>query len=699
MSALKNGWQAEGLPIHILGAVLVVLFSGQCLAADPVATTRLALQEAMRSAAAQPKPAVISRAALMRQPAIVNARLSPDGRYLSLLKVNEERVDVWLQEIASGKRFRLLSNVNHVEHTWSGDGRWLWLSDEQSLAVVDMADRKAKRILKWDGARQQRYWGVDTRAPAYALISETIRENGAARYRYLLVDVVGRTRLLHESAFPLRKVLLTRDGRLAFAAAFDGSNYDTVVRQYAGKGQRELARCVGIEVCELVGYNEKRGELWMLAQRNEDKLALQRWLANSRRWQTVHRDPSGIADVDALLWSTARQDWQAIAYYGERRHWFGNGASAQSYLTALKRRLSEANLQLSASADGRVWLVRAERANWPVARHFVYWPGSDRLHRLFARDDAAVQAPAPQQLTTAHPVSWRASDGMLLHGYVYLPRGVALAKVPLIAWLHGGPFGRLTDEYDARMQLLANRGYTVFLPNFRASTGYGLRYMRAARGDVGNGRVLRDAIEGLDFLLAQGIGDRDRQAVMGHSFGGYASLLAVSHYPTRFRFAFAGAAATDYGWVKQWQVANESEALRGDGPPVALSFPQHGLPFADPAWRQKMRRESPLAAVSQLRVPIYLWAGARDDRVPVKSVVHYASEAERQGKPLTLLIDPETGHNPKRLLNAEAWMFLMERAADRHFGGGATPVSPELAAFLRGHVRVDTFHLLNSAAK
>ncbi len=287
-----------------------------------------------------------------------------------------------------------------------------------------------------------------------------------------------------------------------------------------------------------------------------------------------------------------------------------------------------------------------------------------------------------------HPVSYRARDGMLLHGYVLLPPGIAPAKAPLVAWLHGGPIAREFDEYNGAMQLLANRGYAVFVPNFRASAGYGLNYILSAKGDVGNGRVLADIIDGMDFLLAEGVGDRRKQAVMGMSFGGYASLLAISHHPSRFRFAFAGAPPTEYGWIKQWQADND-EAIRGEGPPVSLQFTQLGFRYKDPAWREKMRRESPLALVSALRAPAYIWAGARDDRVPLKSVVHYVGAARRLGKPLTLLIDPDAGHTPGTQLGTEASLYMIELAAHRHFGGGLSPVSPELATFLRRNVRMD----------
>lgn len=689
MPASKNAGRAGGLRGRMLCVALLLGGSAPCLSAEPLETSPSALQAASRHAAAQPRPAMIAREMFVRQPEVDSVRLAPDGRHLSFLKHGGKGSEVWLQEVATGKRSRVLADADGIEHVWSGDGRRLWLADAQGLAVFDSADGTAKRILKWDGARRQRFWGVDAQATAFALVSETLQDKGVLSYRYLLVDTSGATRLLHQSARPLRRVLLTQDGRLAFAAAYDGSGYDTVVRQYGPEGAREIARCIGIETCHPVAYSPRSGDLWMLAHGSEDRLGLRRWQSATGRWQTVHQDPEGIADADMVLWNRSREDWQAIAYHRDRRHWYGKDGS-QSHLAALERHLPDASLQLSPSANGRVWLVRAERSDWPLARHFLYQPERDRLHPLFVHDDAVLALPIPQDLARAQPVTWRASDGMLLHGYVYLPLGLDPAKAPIIAWLHGGPFGRMDGRYDARFQLLANRGYVVFLPNFRASTGYGLGYLRAAKGDVGNGRVLQDAIDGLDFLIEHGIGDRERQAVTGHSFGGYASLVAASHHPGRFRFAFAGAASTDYGWMKQWQTENESEALRGDGAPVALSFPQHGLPVSDPAWRRKMQRESPLAAVAALRTPVYLWAGARDDRVPIKSVVHYAGEAQRLGKSITLLIDPGSGHNPRQPLNAEAWLYLMEHAAHRHFGGGESPVSSELRAFLRENVRIDT---------
>ncbi|MBI4885828.1 MAG: S9 family peptidase [Acidobacteria bacterium] len=668
-------------------------------AADPVAAARVLLRNAMMEATTRPRPAMTPRASFLLRREILEVHLSPDGRHLSFLRRNEGGVDVILQDAGSGTQTRVATGLQRAETAWSGDGRRLWLADEQGLAVIEEAGLSRRRIVKWDTRTKQRLWAVDARAPRYAIVYEQDLLRGVARHRYLRVDAGGTSQLLIESAWPLRSMLLDANGELAFTAAFDGARYETVIRQHTAKGPRALLRCSSLETCRLVGYNKAQQTLWLLSQHDEDKLALRRWRRDAGRWDTVHRDPTGVADAYAVLWSAAQEGWLAMAYHDGRRRWYGNSNGdsngnsngsidrTTAVLSALERQLPGANLQLSASADHRVWLVEAQQGDQALDRYFLYRPEQRLLQPLFGREDAATRM--PPRGATMHPVSYRARDGMLLHGYVLLPSGRASGKTPLIAWLHGGPITRTYDQYEASMQLLVNRGCAVFVPNFRASTGYGLDYVLSARGDVGNGRVLADILDGMDFLLALGVGNRDQQAVMGLSFGGYASLLAVSHQPTRFRFAFAGVPPTDYGWIKQWQAEHDSDELRAGGPPLSLQFQQLGFRYTDATWRQQMQRESPLATVRALQAPVYIWAGARDDRVPLKSIVQYASNARRLGKSLTLLIDPDGAHGPTSVLGTEASLYLIELAAHRHFGGGLSPVSPELQAFLRRNLRMD----------
>jgi dipeptidyl aminopeptidase/acylaminoacyl peptidase len=653
---------------------------------DPVIATRIALRKAMRISASKPRQSLVAREAYLRRASIVDVQLSPKGNLLSFLRRNERGVDVVLQDVTSGAQTRIVAGLQRAETAWSGDGHYLWLADEQGLAVIESSSRRAKRVLRWDTRRSQEFWAVDPRAPHYAVIHEKVVQQNVESHRYLTVDERGRLRLLLESTLPLRSALLRADGSLAFTAGFEGPRYETVVREYTGAQSREILRCDTLEECRLVGFNRAQQTVWLLSNHNGDKVSLRRWHETTRSWKIVHRDPAGVTDADEILWSPSRENWLAIAYHDGRRQWFGNGIDSRTSLKALERKLPDANLHFLAATDS-VWLVRSQNSDRQLDHYYTYRPQHNQLDPLFSGENASTNS-APHGVVM-HAVSYRAHDGMLLHGYVLLPSGAALDKVPLIAWVHGGPITREYDRYEGSMQLLVNRGYAVFVPNFRGSTGYGAEYIRSIKGDVGNGLVLQDIMDGMDFLLNEGIGDRKRQAIMGMSFGGYASLLAVSFHPARFRFAFAGAAPTDYGWIKQWQAEHDSEALRADGPPLALQFPQLGFRYTDAAWREKMRRESPMVALRSVQAPVYIWAGARDDHVPLKSIVSYVGEARRLGRTITVLIDPDGGHGPTTLLGTDASLYMIELAAHRHFGGALSWVSPELREFLRRNLRTN----------
>ncbi len=653
---------------------------------DPDWTARL--QRAMAQAAAQRPAVAIDRSRLLRRPVITQVKLAPDGKALAFLQRTAQRTDLMLELVATGERLLLRADVTEIDFEWAPDSHGIWITDGIGLSVFDRRIGQAKRLIRWNSRLRQRFLGVVDRAPAYALIGERVVQDGQWRYRILRIDVNGNIQLLIEAAQPVRGVLLDGSGQLRFSASLDGPQYDTVVREHLAKEVVERLRCHGIEQCRLLGFDDSA--LWVLSQHGEDQLALQRLRVGAQGFETVHRDPEGIADAEAVLWQAQPSAWRGIAYHSDRLHWYGADARLQGQLTALQQQLPQANLRLSSSADGQQWLVAAQQSDTQGDKYFLYTPATHGLVGLFT--DVAMEGllPGAGPLAAAVPMRYRASDGMTLHGYVYLPPGLSPGRVPLIARVHGGPFNRDRDGYDPLLQLLVNRGYAVFTPNFRGSSGFGLHYLRSADGQFGQGRVLGDILDGLDYLLRQGVGDPQRQAIVGHSFGGYASLLAATHTQGRFRFAMASAAPVEFGWNMRWIADNGGSGLPEDGPPAEMFFRHLGLPITDARWRSAMQKDSPLAGIDQLSTPIYLWAGAKDDRVPLKTIGRYAGEVNQRKLPITLLIDPESGHGPATDLQFEVVLYLVEAAAHQHLGGALRPPSAELSRLLKRDARLDS---------
>lgn len=618
----------------------------------------------------------------MQNASVREVSMSPDGQWLAFRRRTGQRVELRVREIASGREWRVISDSEDTDVYWSGDGARLWLPDATGIGVFDLATKAGRRIFRYDESRQQAFWLVNRNAPDFAILREKVPAEGAWLYRYLALDANGKTRGIYESRKALLSVLLDADGGLHYSSGYEGAQFDTVIWEHDGGRKEELMRCPLPEQCRPVAYSGNT--VWALAHHGENLMSLQRFDIVSNRWRTLHSDPRGISDAISILMQHDGKDWFAMAYRPDRVEWHGRTADADAALASLAAALPAANLDISPANGGSRWLVKAAESGWQYDRYFLYDVSTNSLEELFAAERHS-DIPAPQ-LAGMLPVHWRGKDGMTLHGYVVLPKGIALETAPIIAFVHGGPYGRSLGEGDPGTQLMVNRGYIVFQPNFRASTGYGVKYATASRGDFGKAGVLDDIITGLDYLIAIGIGDARQQAIVGHSFGGYVSLLAVTHYPDRFAFAVPSAAPVDMAWTMEYIGIEGGSALSADGPPLEVVLAHYGVPYAEQAWHERMHRESPLAHAAELRTPVYLWAGAKDDRVAVESIVRYVAEANPDFRP-TLLIDPDSGHSPRERLNAEALVWLIENAANEHFGGGVTRPSPALRAFLKSTAR------------
>lgn len=653
-----------------------------------------ALKAAMKSAEQSERAMNVPREDFMRRAAFRDITLSPDGRWLSYRHEKDKRVELWLRNIDSGEDRRVMSNIEGFDVEWSSDVARLWLSDDKGLAVFDISNMMGRRIVRYDEDRRQKFWSLDHNFPEVAIIREKIPVDGKWQYRYLAVDGKGKTRLLRETENTLMHLLLDSKGVLRYASGYDDEKFDTVIWRFDNNARHELMRCPLPQQCRPVAFHESgTGDtLWALAHGNENLLSLQKLEGEANQWQTVHSDPRKTSDAVSLLMQADNSDWLAMAYRPDMVEWHGRTSGTSQHLGKLAEQFPRANFDFTVSHNGKRWLLRASKANWQYDRYFLYEVEQQSLTPIFSKEREAHIAST--QLAESVPVEWRGKDGMTLYGYLYLPNGIPLKSAPLIAILHGGPYNRSNGDDDIATQLLVNRGYVVFKPNFRASTGHGVDYVTAARGDFGREGVLDDIITGMDYLLANGIGDKNKQAVLGHSFGGYASLLAVTHYPDRFAFAVPTAAPVDMAWNMKDIAIEGGSALSAEGPPVEVLFPGYGVPYGEKSWHQKMQRDSPLAHAESLSTPLYLWAGANDDRVPLETLVRYFAESNKVFKP-ALLIDPESGHSPSERLNVEALAWLIEASADKHFGGGVSPPSRELKQFLMKNLQNGATSLLD----
>ena len=601
-----------------------------------------------------------------------------------MLREHGESRSLVLLPTAGGKARILVGRTQARQLLWSRDGRWLFLRAPDSLSTVSAEGRAGVRV-PLGGAEQRQLMKVDPSRPAAVLMRERIGAGGNERWRIVRMDVGGKRSVLREDPRWVHDVALDAAGRIVALARFEG-DHDALHRVRPDGALREVLRLRPMERVGLLAVLPAGGLLLEGNPGGDFRRVLR--LDADDRLHTLHEDPRGEADLDEVVLDPRTSLPLAASYRSTVAATYGIGAAAP-VVAAIARRLPGRDIAVQAgSAASSPWLVSERAATLRDPRWYLFDPRGGGLRRILDEPVRNAHPPSEARLARKLAVSYLASDGLRVHGFLLLPPGVDPARAPLIAQVHGGPINHFRPGFDGVAQFLANRGYVVFQSNFRGSTGHGRAYTFASNGDYGNGRVQQDIEEGVRWLLARGIGDAQRVGIVGPSFGGYSALLGLTFQPELFKVGVAGAPPADLGWAMRWLLASGEQ---GDLPDRSLQQTLRALSLdaGDPATFARLHAQSPLANASKMRRPLLVMAGGADRTVAIREVTHYVATLKAQGSPVTLLVEPGGGHSPLAPVAREAYLFAMETMLQRHLGGPEPdPPGQRLRAYLRGNLRL-----------
>jgi dipeptidyl aminopeptidase/acylaminoacyl peptidase len=281
---------------------------------------------------------------------------------------------------------------------------------------------------------------------------------------------------------------------------------------------------------------------------------------------------------------------------------------------------------------------------------------SELLHRSRPWLDPATLAPM-------QPVTIAARDGLPLRSYLTLPLDAEPRGLPAVLVVHGGPWARDAWGYDPQAQLLANRGYAVLQVNYRGSTGFGKRFMHAAEREFA-GRMHDDLIDGVEWLVAQGIADRGRIAIYGGSYGGYAALVGAAFTPGVFAAAISVVGPSSLvtlvrSFPPYWRPLLASTWFRYVGDPD------------DPDQLADLEARSPLNRVDDIVAPLLVVQGANDPRVTKAESDQIVEALRRRGVAVEYLVKDDEGHGFVKPENRMEMYAAVERFLARHLGGRA----------------------------
>jgi dipeptidyl aminopeptidase/acylaminoacyl peptidase len=633
--------------------------------------TAFSMTGGMALAAGNSRDHLIARTALFGNPVRAQARLSPDGRYISFLAPKNGVLNVWLAPFGRLDAAKPITDDKKRgirQHYWADDGRHvLFLQDEGGdenwrVYSVDVESQKQVDLTPLDKVRAE-IIGLSHERPDVALIALNDR---TPEYHdlYEINIATGERKLVERNDQQFAGYLedLQLHPRLAVKMLDDGGGE---IYRNTGKGWESLLKYGRDDslTTRPVIVEEGGDTALMLSSIGRDKAALVRIDLNSGK-QTVIGE-SDKADVSEVWLDPKTRKPQAYSIEYLTAEIDPIDPAVHKDIDRLKAVLGPQFEVVSRTLDDTRWVVAVDDPIHVVSS-YLYERGSGKVTKLFDHRPELAGAP----LRPMKPVELHARDGLPLVAYLTLPATGGASPVPLVIDVHGGPWARDSYGFNGEHQWLANRGYAVLSVNYRGSTGFGKKFINA--GDHEWARNMHnDLLDAVDWAIREKIAQPDKIAIYGGSYGGYAALVGLTFTPDRF------ACGVD--------IVGPSNlfTLLSSIPPYWKSFFEDMVRrIGDPRTaegRELLKQRSPLTFADKISKPLLIAQGANDPRVKQAEADQIVAAMQTRHLPVTYVLYPDEGHGFARPQNRISFYAVAEGFLSKCLGGRAESIGNDFA--------------------
>lgn len=612
---------------------------------------------------------MIPRRQFFGNPEKARARISPDGSKLAFLAPVEGVLNVWVcpaGKISSAKpvtkdthrgirSYFWAYTSNHILYSQDKDG-----DEDYHIYSVNLETAEIKDLTPLEKIRA-RIEGVSRHFPEEILVGINDREEGQLHDIYRIDIISGQRELVQQN--PGFAGFLSDDKfRVRIGIAITpggGQRWLLPDEEEAWNPFMEIA-AEDAMTSGSAGFDKSGEKLFMLDSRGRDTSALKSLKLASGAEQLLAEDER--ADISGVIKHPTEKHVQAVTFTYARRQWKILDDSIAGDLEYLKR-VADGEIQItSRTLDDRTWTVAYVLDDGPV-RFYLYDRDEKRAEYLFVSNSTLQELP----LVNMHPVIIESRDGLELVSYLSLPAtsdpdadGRPDDPLPMVLLVHGGPWARDSWGYDPQHQLLANRGYAVLSVNYRGSTGFGKKFINAANGEWA-GKMHDDLIDAVKWAVKQQVAQQDKIAIMGGSYGGYATLVGLTF--TNDVFACG---------IDIVGPSNLVTLLENPPPYWMPIMPVMKLRVGDYSTeegREFLESRSPLFFVDRIKRPLLIGQGEHDPRVKKAESDQIVAAMNEKEIPVTYLLFQDEGHGFARPENRFAFYAVAEAFLAQHLGG------------------------------
>jgi dipeptidyl aminopeptidase/acylaminoacyl peptidase len=610
--------------------------------------------------------------------------LSPDGRYLSFMAPVDGALNLWVGPADSPAAARPVTHVTgrglqpwdvsgNVLYHWNGSStRIIYPRDNNGdenwqLYSVDLVSGEEKQITSLHGG-SVRVIEMSDEHPNEILIG--INDRNPRWFDPWKLDLATGKMERVEQNDRFVRYLADHDLRLRLAVEVDANGAYQLSRRAASGGWEHFYEIPMDETAQThsIGFDGANRALIGYGCHDRNTAAIIERDLESGAVRVLAEDAQ--VDVGPVLEQPRNHRIQAYGTNYTRLEWHALDPAIAPDLAALKNGTHGDFTVESRSRDDRRWLVHSVRDDGPDA-WYLYERPRRTLKRLFSSRPELEGG----HWSRMHAVVIPSRDGLDLVSYYTLPLasdpdgdGHPKAPVPMVMVVHGGP-GDERAEYGffPLVQWLNNRGYGVFIVNFRGSPGFGKKFVNAEQLEWG-GKMQDDLVDQARWAVAKGIARKDGIALFGGSYGGYATLCGMTFSPDVFACGIDVVGPADL------------ETFMSTIPP-SWSLDHFAKRVGDPRTeegRAHLRSRSPIHFIDRVTKPILIAQGSNDSRVPQAQSDRMAHALDSLGVSVTYLVYPDEGHGFLRAENNRSFYAITDAFLARCLGGRAAPIENQL---------------------
>ncbi|MGB5691356.1 MAG: S9 family peptidase [Flavobacteriaceae bacterium] len=629
-------------------------------------------------------PDLVDRELYFGNPDKIQVRISPDGKYFSYRAPVDGVMNIWVGPIDQPESAQpitkdTLRGVRNYQWSYKpglilyaqdkgGDENWhVHLVDVENKTDTDLTPQEdikgpdGKPLIDPtnDKVFRPRFqiMSVSRDMPDQILIqannsepsnSDVYKIDLNTKQMELLVKDESFLSIVADNAYNIRLATRTNPEGGQIVYKYNGGNWE----EYFRVPQEDML------TFGLFGFDKGNENVYMIDSRGRDKAALYKLNINTDEKTVVAQ--SDEADISNVMVHPTTYEVEAYATNYLREEWVALNDEMKedlAYLTGFK----EGDLGVYfRSTDNDTWIIAYDSPQ-EYLKYYKYDRANKKAELLVSSKPDFDNV----ELANMYPVEIESRDGLKLVSYLTIPseldvEGRTSSPAPTVLLVHGGPWARDNYGFNTLHQWLANRGYVVLSVNYRGSTGFGKNFINIAAEEWA-GKMHDDLIDAVDWMVDEKIADKDKIAIYGGSYGGYATLVGLTYTPDVFACGVDIVGPSDLN------------TLINTIPPYWKSFRDifvHHI--GDPDTEEGaalLSDRSPLHRVDSIQKPLLIGQGANDPRVKQAESDQIVEAMKQKQIPVTYVLYPDEGHGFARPENSLSFFAVSEVFLEKHLGG------------------------------